>query len=182
MINNFKTVSYPQRLSYQLLMILLIGIFIYLGHGVLVPIYFSILLAILLLPITSLLRRWYFPDTLANFIAVILALALIASVVYFLSSQMAGFFNDIPSIREHLATHITTLQNWVFQKLHISPAEQKVFIDNARERCTEHGRAVHRANISYRIRNSNAYCAGGHLFVSDTLLPAFDQAFFVCGF
>lgn len=133
MINNFKTVSYPQRLSYQLLMILLIGIFIYLGHGVLVPIYFSILLAILLLPITSLLRRWYIPDTLANFIAVILALALIASVVYFLSSQMAGFFNDIPSIREHLATHITTLQNWVFQKLHISPAEQKVFIDNARE-------------------------------------------------
>ena len=133
MINNFKTVSYPQRLSYQLLMILLIGIFIYLGHGVLVPIYFSILLAILLLPITSLLRRWYIPGTLANFIAVILALALIASVVYFLSSQMAGFFNDIPSIREHLATHITTLQNWVFQKLHISPAEQKVFIDNARE-------------------------------------------------
>ncbi len=133
MINNFKTVSYPQRLSYQLLMILLIGIFIYLGHGVLVPIYFSILLAILLLPITSLLRRWYIPDTLANFIAVILALALIGSVVYFLSSQMAVFFNDIPSIREHLATHITTLQNWVFQKLHISPAEQKVFIENARK-------------------------------------------------
>ena len=132
-MNNFRTVPYPQKLSYQLLMILLIGIFIYLGHGVLVPIYFSILLSILLLPIANFLERWYFPATLANFIAVILALALIATVVYFLSSQMAGFLNDISSIREHLAEHITTLQNWVVQKLHISTAEQKVFIENARE-------------------------------------------------
>ena len=94
-MNNDKTVSYPQRLSYQLLMILLIGFFIYIGHGVLVPIYFSILLSILLLPVTNLLQKIYLPVTLANFIAVILALALIAGIVYFLSSQMAGFFNDI---------------------------------------------------------------------------------------
>lgn len=133
MMNNIKRVSYPQKLSYQLLMILLIGIFIYLGHGVLVPIYFSILLSILLLPITNLLEKCYFPATVANFIAVIFALALIAGVVYFLSSQMAIFLNDVSSIREHLAEHITTLQNLVVQKLHISTAQQKVFIDNARE-------------------------------------------------
>ena len=133
MTNNIKRVSYPQKLSYQLLMILLIGIFIYVGHGVLVPIYFSILLSILLLPITNLLEKCYFPSTLANFIAVILALALIAGIVYFLSSQMAGFLNDVSSIREHLAEHITTLQNFVEQKLHISSSQQKALIDNARE-------------------------------------------------
>ncbi|MEP7108997.1 MAG: AI-2E family transporter, partial [Ferruginibacter sp.] len=132
-MNNFKTLYYPQKLSYQLLMILLIGIFIYLGHGVLVPIYFSILLSILLLPVTNFLQKLYFPATLANLVAVILALALIAGVVYFLSSQMAGFFNDIPSIREHLAEHLTTMQTWAEQKLHISTAQQRVFIENARE-------------------------------------------------
>ncbi|MEO6731873.1 MAG: AI-2E family transporter [Ferruginibacter sp.] len=132
-MNDFKTVSYSQRLSYQLLMILLIGIFIYLGHGVLVPIYFSILLAILLLPVTSLLKKLYIPDTLANLIAVILALSLIGGVVYFLSSQIAGFLNDIPSIREQLGVHIHTLLNWVVDKLHLSTAEQKVFLENARE-------------------------------------------------
>lgn len=132
-MNDFKTVSYSQKLSYQLLMILLIGIFIYLGHGVLVPIYFSILLAILLLPVTSLLKKLYIPDTLANLIAVILALSLIGGVVYFLSSQIAGFLNDIPSIREQLGLHIHTLQNWIVDKLHLSTAEQKVFLENARE-------------------------------------------------
>jgi len=130
-MNNNKTVSYPQKLSYQLLMILLIGIFIYLGHDVLVPIYFSILLSILLIPVTNLLRKLYIPSVIANLIAVIFALAIIAGIVYFLSSQMAGFLTDIPSIREHLADHITTLQIWVTQKLHITSAQQKVFIDNA---------------------------------------------------
>ena len=136
MTNNIKWISYPQKLSYQLLMILLIGIFIYLGHGVLVPIYFSILLSILLLPITNFLEKCYFPSTVANFIAVIFALGLIVGIVYFLSSQMAGFFNDVSSIREHLAEHITTLQNLAEQKLHISSAQQKVLIDKAREGVT----------------------------------------------
>src|SRR5665647_2567261 len=127
-MNKPETVPYSQKLSYQLAVILLIGIFIYVGHGVLVPIYFSILLAILLLPITNLLEKLYFPKILANFIAVILALSFIGGVVYFLSSQMAAFLNDIPSIRAHLAQHVSDLQNWVVQKLHISTAQQKVII------------------------------------------------------
>lgn len=132
-MNKPGTVSYSQKLFYQLAVILLIGIFIYVGHGVLVPVYFSILLAILLLPVTNLLEKLYFPKILANFIAVILALSFIGAVVYFLSSQMAAFFKDMPSIRAHLALHVSDLQSWVVQKLHISTAQQKVIIDTARE-------------------------------------------------
>ena len=102
-MNNPETVSYSQKLFYQLAVILLIGILIYIGHGVLVPIYFSILLAILLLPVTNLLEKLYFPKILANFIAVILALSFIGGVVYCLSSQMAAFFNNMPAIKAHLA-------------------------------------------------------------------------------
>ncbi len=132
-MNKPETVSYSQKLFYQLAVILLIGIFIYVGHGVLVPVYFSILLAILLLPVTNLLEKLHFPKTLANFVAVILALSFIGGVVYFLSSQMAAFFKDMPSIRAHLAQHVSDLQNWVVQKLHISTAQQKAIIDTARE-------------------------------------------------
>jgi len=133
MSNNHQTLLYCQKLTYQLLMILLIGIFIYLGHGVWVPIYFSILLSILLLPVTNFLEKCYLPSTLANFIAVIFALSVIAGTVYFLSSQIIGFLTDVPSIKEHLGEHLATLQNWVEQKLHVSTAQQKVFIDDARE-------------------------------------------------
>src|SRR5436190_24156451 len=132
-MNDPRPVPYSQKLTYQLLMILLIGIFIYFGHGVLVPLYFAILLSILLLPVTNFLSSLYIPKTLANLISVLLALAVIAGVVYFLASQMVGFFNDIPSIREHLAEHLTTLQAWAEKKLHISSAEQKTFLENAKE-------------------------------------------------
>ena len=132
-MNKPETVSYSQKLFYQLAVILLIVIFIYVGHGVLVPIYFSILLAILLLPVTNLLEKLYIPKILANFIAVILALSFIGGVVYFLSSQMAAFFKDMPSIRAHLAQHVSDLQSWVVQELHISSAQQKAIIDTARE-------------------------------------------------
>jgi len=138
-MNNSNTISYPQRLSYQLLMILLIGIFIYVGHTVLVPIYFSVLLSILLLPVTRMLQKLYFPAVLANLVAVILALTIIATLVYFLSSQMAGFFNDIPSIKEHLATHLQTLQQWAAQKLHITIAQQKAIIDTASQGVKDKG-------------------------------------------
>lgn len=132
-MNNIKNGPSSQRLVYPLLLILLIGLFIYIGHGVLVPIYFSILLSILLLPVTNLLERFYFPPTLANFTAVILALAFIAGVVYLLSSQMSNFFNDVPSIRAHLAEHITSFQKWLAQTFHISTAQQKVLLENASE-------------------------------------------------
>jgi predicted PurR-regulated permease PerM len=132
-MNNIRNITYAQELSFQLLLILLIGIFIYVGHGVLVPIYFSILLSILLLPVTNLLQKCYLPRTLANLVAVVLALALIATIVYFISTQMVGFLKDIPAIRQHLAEHITSLQQWLQQKWHISTTEQKVYIDNIRE-------------------------------------------------
>ncbi len=132
-MNNIRNITYAQELSFQLLLILLIGIFIYVGHGVLVPIYFSILLSILLLPVTNLLQKCYLPRTLANLVAVVLALAVIATIVYFISTQMVGFLKDIPAIRQHLAEHITSLQQWLQQKWHISTTEQKVYIDNIRE-------------------------------------------------
>lgn len=132
-MNNIKNGPSSQRLVYQLLLILLIGFFIYIGHGVLVPIYFSILLSILLLPVTNLLERFYFPPTLANFTAVVLALAFIAGVVYLLSSQMSGFLNDVPSIRAHFADHITSFQKWLVHTFHISTAQQKVLLENAGE-------------------------------------------------
>ncbi|CAN5507895.1 AI-2E family transporter [soil metagenome] len=132
-MNNIRNITYAQELSFQLLLILLIGIFIYVGHGVLVPIYFSILLSILLLPVTNLLQKCYLPQTLANLVAVVLALAVIATIVYFISTQMVGFLKDIPAIRQHLAEHITSLQQWLQQKWHISTTEQKVYIDNIRE-------------------------------------------------
>jgi predicted PurR-regulated permease PerM len=104
-----------------------------------VPIYFSILLSILLLPVAGLLEKCYLPSTLANLIAVLLALTVIAAIVYFISSQMVGFLNDISAIREHLAEHISSLGKWLEQTVHISTAQQEILIENAKEEVRHSG-------------------------------------------
>lgn len=122
---------YYVKLTIKLLMILLIGIIIYLGRSIIVPIAFSVLLSIILLPLTQFLERHRFPRSLANLLSVTLALILIVSVLYFLSSQLSRFLLDFPSIKKHVSEHYITLQNWVQQKLHIDSDKQDAMVNDA---------------------------------------------------
>src|SRR5258708_33211796 len=107
-MNYYKELPYYIRLSFQLLLIFLIGMFIYLGKPILIPLYFSVLLSILLLPLTNLLERLKIPRGLANLISVLLALFFFAGVIYFLSAQISNFVKDIQSIKDHLSEHYIT--------------------------------------------------------------------------
>jgi len=83
------------------------------------------------LPFTKFLERLKFPRTLATFIAIILGLVFIGSIVYFLYFQITSFIKDVPTIKKNLADHYVTIQNWAEQKLHISTERQSVLINNA---------------------------------------------------
>ena len=129
---NFKQHPFYIQFTFKLLMIVLLFIIIIYGKNIIIPIVFSILLAILLLPVTNFLsQKLMFPKIFANITAVIFALGVIASLIYFFSHQMARFLDDIPSIKEHLEKHYQTLQHWIQQKFNVSTSEQKVMIQNA---------------------------------------------------
>lgn len=113
-------------------MIILLCVLIVYGQNVIVPLVFSILLSILLLPLTNFFeQKLRFPKTLANFTAVIFALAIIATLVYFFSHQIARFLSDIPSIKQHLEKHYSTVQHWIEQKFHVSSSQQQVMLETA---------------------------------------------------
>jgi len=129
--NNFRQWPYSIRLCAQLLLVVLIATIITYCKTILVPVYFSVLLSILLLPLTSLLERIGLPRALAAIISVLTALIVIGTVIYFLSSQIVAFLNDIPSIKLHLTEHYETLQHWIEQKFDISTTQQKTIVNNA---------------------------------------------------
>src|ERR1700744_1295194 len=79
---------YYIRFCAKLLLLFLIGWIAYLGAGIIIPIYFSILLAILLLPLANALERLRIPQAIADMIAVFAAVVVIALLVYFLSTQI----------------------------------------------------------------------------------------------
>ncbi len=129
---NYKQLPFYIQFTFKLLLLFLLGIIIIYGKDIIVPLVFSILLSILLLPVTNFLsQKLRFPNILANLTSVIFALAIIAFLIYFFSHQIARFLNDIPSIREHLEKHYDTLQHWIQRKFNLSTKEQTLMIQNA---------------------------------------------------
>src|SRR5687767_13424518 len=127
---NFRELPFYIQFTFKLLMILLICTFVVQGQTVVVPFIFSILLAILLLPVTNFLeQKARFPKSMANFISVILALSIIGALIYFFSQQISNFLQDIPTLKKNLDSHYETIQKWIQDKFGISTREQKALIN-----------------------------------------------------
>lgn len=140
-----KTLPFPfyVRFALKLLMLVLLGFILIYAKTLFVPLAFSILLSILLLPVTNLLEhRLRFPKGLANITCVLFALAVIGIIIYFLSHQIAMFLRDIPSIKAHLEKHYETLQNWIREKFHLSDDEKSSLFANAESDVMSSGSAL----------------------------------------
>ncbi|MEO5942572.1 MAG: AI-2E family transporter [Ferruginibacter sp.] len=120
------------KFTFKLLLLICLGTIITYGQTLLIPLAFAILLSILLLPVTNFLeKRLFFPKSLANMLSVIIAIGIIATIIYFFSHQIASFLQDIPSIKAHLNEHYTTLQHWIQEKFNVSRTQQSVMIKSA---------------------------------------------------
>ena len=127
------------RLTLILLMLALIGLIIFIGQDIIVPLAFAILLAVLLLPLNNYLERKGISRVFAIILSIALFIIISGGVIYFLSSQIAGFMNDIPAIKKHLAEHEKTVQHWMTQQFNITKTEQTTIIDNAAEKIKDSG-------------------------------------------
>jgi len=145
---NYKQLPFYIQFTIKLIMISLLGVIIIFGKAVLVPLAFSILLSIVLLPLTNFLeRKAFFPKGAANLVSVLLALAIIGTLIWFFSHQIATFLGDIPSIRAHLELHYETLQHWLRERFHLSPKEQSTLINTATSNARTSGKAMIGATV-----------------------------------
>jgi AI-2 transport protein TqsA len=110
---------------------LLITFFIlYVLKDVLVPLAFACLIAILLNPLSNRLQR-HLPRVLSIFISMLIALIVITAVFYFLSSQVAHFFDDLDAIKAKFAKLLQGLQQWLEETFGISSKKQVQMINEA---------------------------------------------------
>ena len=107
---------------------------LFFGQNIIVPFAFSILLSILLLPAVNFLERKKMPRVSAILICLIIAIILLLALIYFISSQVINFTDDIPSIKKHLADHYASLQKWVRKTFNLTIREQKALMSNAAEK------------------------------------------------
>ncbi len=136
-----ETIEPPfyQKLSLTLLAIVTIAFIIYVGQDIIVPLAFAVLISILLLPIADFLERKGVGRVISNIICILLAMLFVSGIVYFLSSQISSFLQDLPSIKKHLADHLKTVQEWAGKTFNLTSTEQTDFIDNAADKLKTSG-------------------------------------------
>ncbi len=127
------------RLGFQFLIIFFICFFINIAQNILIPFAFAALLAVLLLPLVSFLESNHISKILSIFIALIIAIGFVAGIIYFLSSQIANFIQDVPSIKEHLNQHFIDVQSWIKTKFNLSFSEQNQYLEKQADLIKESG-------------------------------------------
>ena len=127
------------RLGFKFLVIFFICYFIKTAQTILIPFAFACLLSVLLLPVVSFLQKNRISKVISIAVSIILAISLIAGIIYFLSSQIASFLQDIPSIKEHINEHFISLQNWVKEKFQVSFAEQDAYLNEQANKLKDTG-------------------------------------------
>ncbi|MCW3080634.1 AI-2E family transporter [Segetibacter sp.] len=100
-------------------------------RNILVPIAFSVIIAILLNPLVNKFKNQKIPHIFSIIIAMLLAIVIIAGILYFLSSQIAGFGENIPILKTKFASLTHQLQEYVRVKFGIAIDRQVLLINDA---------------------------------------------------
>src|SRR5215218_2912914 len=112
------------------LLTLVLSVFIlYVLSSVFVPLAFAVLFAMLLNRLYVRLEG-VMPKIPAIILTILSAILFLAVLFYFLSTQIAGFVNSLPLLKQKLTTLLYELQNWTKDKLGINVNKQIRSITN----------------------------------------------------
>lgn len=119
----------PGYLKYTLI---LLGLFLLLHllerfQGFLVPVCFSLLFALLLLPLTERLER-RLPRALAIILCMISVILFMACLVWLLSAQLMSFSEELKNITDKLEVFWNKLQDFLFRNFGIAPTSKNELI------------------------------------------------------
>jgi len=114
---------YSYELASSLLSLVLIIATLYFLQSVLVPLMFSILIAITLYPVARFLERFNFPRALSAILSVILAILIIAGLIWFIIHQVLVIGHNGTDLQEKFLTIFNAIQQWITIKFGVEPGE-----------------------------------------------------------
>jgi predicted PurR-regulated permease PerM len=114
-----------------------------LGKGILAPLIFALLFAVLLLPLCGLLeRRLKFPRSVASLFSVLLLVLSLGGLLYLVGSQISSLAEDWPKFKQQVLTSVDSLQHWISLKFHIRIKQQMTYVNTATSKLLETGSSV----------------------------------------
>ena len=120
------------QLAFVLLSLSIVTVFLYVAHGILIPILLAMLFAILLRPLVCFLnQKLRLPHVIAVMTSVILFVLVIGGILFFVSWKITDIADDWDKIKSNLNIHYHNIQHWIKQSFHISYIQQQKYIQQA---------------------------------------------------
>jgi len=114
---------YAYELASSLLSLILIIAILYFLQSVLVPLMFSILIAISLYPVAHVLERINLHRALSSFLSVILAILVITGLIWFIIHQVLVIGHNGTDLQDKFLTIFNAIQHWITIKFGVEPGE-----------------------------------------------------------
>jgi predicted PurR-regulated permease PerM len=116
--------------------VILFGLFLltyvlYILGDILVPFAFAAFIAILLNPLCNFIQRYKVPKPLAIILTLFIAIVVVGSIFYFLSSQMVQFGETFPALKVKFGQIVDGLEKWIALHFGIATQKQVQFIKDA---------------------------------------------------
>ena len=119
------------RLAAVLLSLIALGYIAILAKKILAPLFFSLLFALVLLPVANRLERQLrIPRPGASVLSVLLLISFLVFSFYLIGSQISSLIHDWPSFKGQFHASLNSLQNWIALHFHIDIQQQKNYINN----------------------------------------------------
>ncbi len=128
-----------QRLSLVLLGLSVLTAALWVTQTLVVPLLFSLLLAILLDRLVKRFSRWGINRVVGITLAVTISMLLLAALAYFIATQAAHFSEAIPQLKQKVMESSKELEHWVRNTTKVQPAQIHDAVDKAKENGMEKG-------------------------------------------
>jgi predicted PurR-regulated permease PerM len=124
------TIKFP---FYAKFAFIAVGVFafiftMYIGQHIILPLIYATIIAILLNPLVNFLARKKINRILAIFISVVLAILVMASILYFISVQITLFSETYPALKEKFNVSSAQLIQWTSEHFNIKTSKINAWI------------------------------------------------------
>lgn len=129
-----KTQSTPFYIKLALVLVSIIAsaYIAILGQKILAPLLFSMLFAMLLLPLANFLElKLKLPRSAAAMLSVLMLIASITFIFYEVGYQISNLADDWPMFNKQLTLATNNLQHWVASTFHVNIKKQQTYINDA---------------------------------------------------
>lgn len=121
------------RSTITLFGIILFVFVLYTVRGIMVPLAFALMISILLNPLVNKLQQKKINRIAAIAISLLAAMILVAGLMVFISSQIAGFTENMPVLQQKFSVMFHQLQLWLQRNYSLSLSKQSELISETGE-------------------------------------------------